>query len=384
MNIRKTNLSDSHTDGFMRFEEWEHTYQKEQQETNIVIDMIVFIFGFFFMGIVIPVFPAMVIEAFFPEFPSFIVCFLLGLSFFGWLVYQVFHGDCNVAVSVGSNGIRFYSKSGKCTYYRSNQFVNVDLYRITDKGGTISHTYYINIREDDGKNKAIPCNFLSEDDMGRLIKDLDRLKPVQQVQMQDCGSSTPYTAENVISKNVYTYPRENVVRRMRMLKKWLLGALIFCIAVPIICFGFELYIYHGIPPFDLFMAIYSSLICVAFVVFLFFILLPAAYKSVLPEMISGVELMQEGIAITREDRIVIPLEKIRYISLHHPNYCVKSKFGVRKMKIETDERTILCHMGFHPESNKALAMKDYKQFYSDMYHWTAQHGIECFDDVAPR
>ena len=85
MNIRKTNLSDSHTDGFMRFEEWEHTYQKEQQKTNIVIDMIVFIFGFFFIGIVIPVFPAMVIEAFFPEFPSFIVCFLLGLSFFGWL-----------------------------------------------------------------------------------------------------------------------------------------------------------------------------------------------------------------------------------------------------------------------------------------------------------
>lgn len=169
-----------------------------------------------------------------------------------------------------------------------------------------------------------------------------------------------------------------------MLKNWLLGILIFCIAFPVIGVGYQLYIYNGNPPFDWFMVISVSLFAMSYIVLLFFIILPSAYKSILPEMISRVELMQDGIAITREDRITIPLERIRYISLHHPEFCVKRKFSVRKMTIKTDERTILCHMGFHPESKESLAMHDYKQFYSDMYHWAAQHKIECFDDVAPR
>lgn len=198
MIVDKTNISHSYAEGVNDFEEWEHTYQEEQKEPNVFNEIMIFLAGLFFCGIIIPVFPATIIEAFFPEFPSYIVCFLLGLSLYGWLIYQTFHGDFNVAVSVGSNGIKFYTKSGKCSQYCIDQYVDTKLYRMKHRGGTIGYTFYINIRENNGENKAIPCNFLSDDDMGRLIKDLDRLKHPQPVQVQDYSSSTPYEADNVV------------------------------------------------------------------------------------------------------------------------------------------------------------------------------------------
>lgn len=387
MILDNTNVSHPYDGAGDSSEVWEHTYREEQHEESVLVNILVICAGIFIFGIGIPLFPATIIERFFPAFPSYIVCCTLGLALIAWLLYHSYNMDSNVAVSVGNNGIKFYTKSGKCTQYSTGQYINTSLYRIKSRGGVILHTYYVNMREDNGEKKAIPCDFLSGDDMGRLIKDLDRLKEShtsQTVPAQNHSSCAPCKVDNKSIRNVYTYPREKVERKMQVLKRWLLGILIFCIVLFVAGIGYKLYIDNNNPSSDWIIMLSGVPLCIAYIDMLFLILLPSRYKSLLPEMVSRVELMQDGLQITRKDRIAIPVEDIRYIRIHHQGYCVQRKFGVRNMTIQTNSRTIVCHMGFHPESNESLAMQDYGQFYSDIYRWAKQHGVECFDDVAPQ
>ncbi len=369
-------------------EEWEHTYRKEQSKRNGLTDFLVACVGFFALVIVIPVFPATVIESVFPEFPSYIVCCGLGLVLFLWILYNSYYADAVIAVSVGTNGITFHKKSGQKTRYRIGQFIDIARYRIDNRGETMLYSFIINMKEDNGSKTEINCDFLTNEDIARLTKDLEALACIAEMSQNteaytDVYDSPKTKTYNSVDRMVYIYPRENIAKKAKGIRKKLLVIFLLCFTGFMGVMACRLYQYHGNPPFDLFVMSAMMLLNIAFIDLLFLIILPSRYMSFYPKMISRVELLPDGIGIIQEKRIFLPIETIRYIKILSPGCSVKRKFGVRKMTVHTDDNVIECYLGFHPDTRqKALSMQNYNQFYYDVYRWSEQHGIECLDDVA--
>lgn len=149
------------------------------------------------------------------------------MAAFIWLLYRMKHGDCMESVTVGNDGITIRQKSGQIMQYTRGQVLNIDMYRMTNRGATM--------------------------------------------------------------------------------------------------FVFMLF-------------------GVAFVDLLFWVALYSKYKSYYPKVISKIELLEEGIGITQENKTYILANEIRCIKIHAPGFKPDRKSGIRKMTIKTVGNEVVCYL----------------------------------------